>query len=178
MVDFNSILGKVQLEMVLFQFEGEPIVFILRKRSRARYLCINTGYGFEPSWLIARVSEKTIIRMIGDEISILNALSETKENVFMVYQRNGEIEYERKMFDDIEKSELPDADEKLNNYNLSDYVQQLQNEEIRKEYNPGKKQNQVIYAVDSPFIVQNDIDNYKEAKKIKAFEGKIEYAEG
>ncbi|SFC94128.1 DUF6575 domain-containing protein [Butyrivibrio sp. YAB3001] len=172
-------LGKMSIERVLFSFENEPIVFICKNKSGIRYICINTGYGYEPSWLLARSSKRTIIKMLRDEISVLEAMAESLYDIVFIHETEGEIRCERLPFTSIDEKELPDANEKLQNGNISDYIQQLENEEISKDYVCSRKEkmiiNEVFTAPESSII---DYDNYCKSKKMGQIKSFIEYAEG
>ena len=173
-----SLLGKVNIERVLFSFEGEPIVFICKNRLGTRYICVNTGYGFEPSWLIARSSKKVIIKMLKDEISIFKAISESIDSIFVVHQVADKLEYQRLPFDRIDRSELPDENETLQNSNVSEYIQQLESEELLKDYCRLKKSCQIKKIIAAPVMQKTGDGEYSSIKKFKRKSEPVEYIEG
>ena len=120
--------GQLNIEKVLFEFEREPIVFICNNTEGVRFVCVNTGYGFEPCWIVAKVSIPTITRMLKDEISVLDAISKTKDKVLLLKEVNGEVEIKRLRYEDIDHSELPDANVRVQSSKCADYIQFLQNE--------------------------------------------------
>lgn len=163
--------GQLNIEKVLFEFEREPIVFICKNTTGARFVCVNTGYGFEQCWIVAKVSIPTITRMLRDEISVLDAISKTKNKVLLLKEGNGGIEAISLDFKDIDHSELPDANVKVQNPKCADYIQFLQNE-MYEHYTPIKAeeiQSNRDYVIDFVNAVTANIDysSYKVAGKEK-----------
>ncbi len=170
-----SLLGKVKIERVLFAFENEPIIFVCKNKGGTRYICVNTGYGFSPSWLVAQSSKKTIIKMLKDEISILDAVAESNRSIIVVHQDGEDMSFERMPFDAIDPDELPDKHEKLHNGGIADYIQQLENEEIRKNYKNTLRKYNFKTVLNIPERINTDIDRFGKLKESKKM---VEYIEG
>ena len=178
MFDKITMLGKVEMDKVLFRFEDEPIIFVCKNKSGSRFLCINTGYGFEPTWLIARSTRKTLLKMLMNEISVLDALSESDSSIFIVRDDADGDKYERMPFKEIDNSELPDASEKLDGQGLSEYIQKLENEEFSKEFMRSTERKAVVTSVIPSVDIRPELKKYSDLIPIKSQECNVDYAEG
>ena len=152
--------GQLNIEKVLFEFEGEPIVFICKNNRRSRFVCVNTGYGFEPSWIVAKANITTIIRMLKDEISVLDTISKTADKVLLLKENKMGLEAIYLAYNDIDPMELPDDNAKVQNTKCVDYIQFLQNE-MYKSYGPVKamgRKNNEGFVIDLVNTVAGNFD--------------------
>lgn len=122
-------IGNLYIEKVLFEFDKVPMVFICQNLKKDRFLCLCTDCITGYSWMIAKIERRTLIKLINDKISILNAIKETKNKIYIVNKEKGEYTYSKYNFKDIPLDELPDENEKLENHFLKEYIYQLEFEE-------------------------------------------------
>lgn len=179
----SQYFGQLSIERVLFEFEGEPVVFVCKNVSGARFICINTGYGFESNWIVAKVRIATLISVIRDEISVLDAVMRSGEKVLLLRDDGSGITGRRLNYEDIDPDELPDADAKVHNTRLGDYVQYLQNQDFTKNYRIIKAQDkseslgQVVSFYDNS-LNGVDLSIYRKQGRPKRTKGKYVFAEG
>ena len=116
--------------------------------------------------------------MLKDEISIFKAISESIDSIFVVHQVADKLEYQRLPFDRIDRSELPDENETLQNSNVSEYIQQLESEELLKDYSRLKKSCQIKKIIAAPVMQKTGDGEYSSIKKFKRKSEPVEYIEG
>lgn len=79
-----SAIGELFIEKILFEFDKEPIVFVCRNYKMDRYLCLCTDSIESYSWMVTYVSIDTLIDLLLDKISILQAFKYSSDEVYIL----------------------------------------------------------------------------------------------
>lgn len=138
MTYFEDVLeyGDLKVEKVLFMFDNLPIIFVCTDSKKRRYLCQCTDIILGYSWMITQITYEILIRMIQNEISVLDAFKKSGHLIIIAERMSdGKMDYRKMKFDDIDDDDLLDPDEKLDNPNLDNYIQFLREQEIKEEEN-------------------------------------------
>lgn len=133
MLYFKNIseIGNLYCEKILFEFDKIPMIFVCYNNGKKnRYLCVCTDCIIGNSWMLAKIERTTLIDLIKDKISILKAFEETNDKIYIINKDTAGYSYLKYDFVNIPPDELPDADEKLENPFLKNYLNQLEFEEI------------------------------------------------
>lgn len=168
-------IGELTEEKILFEFDKIPIIFVCHNQTRKKYLCVCTDCIVGYSWLLTEITRTTLIELIKDKISVLKAFEISKNKIYSINREENQYSYEKYNFADIPEEELPDAEEKLENPFLTDYLAQLEVEDsvtnVRWEMEDILK---AFFIVSKPKTVnmeinisndrENDINKYSESK--------------
>lgn len=73
--------GKLELEHTFYSY-GEPILFVCRAKENTRFLCSCCKLSEE--WILVRVSEADLIKLIDETITIRNIFVNCGEPPFML----------------------------------------------------------------------------------------------
>lgn len=120
-----SAIGELFIEKILFEFDKEPIVFVCRNYKMDRYLCLCTDSIESYSWMVTHVSIDTLIDLLLDKISILQAFKYSSDEVYILDKLGNKTDIRKYRFEDIPEDELPDEKEKLENKNINEYLSKL-----------------------------------------------------
>lgn len=132
---FKNVLeiGDLSLDKVLFEFEKLPIIFVCRDREEFYYFCLCTDMIIDNTWMLTKVSRGLLLKLLDNEISILDIFKMSGDEVIIINQHGENISCEKKKFQDIPEDELPEENEKLENPCLADYRERLQDEMYKKK---------------------------------------------
>lgn len=132
MTYFRSVLevGDLYLDKILFEFDKNPMIFVCKDQKEDYYLCLCTDVIIEYTWMITKVSRENLLKLLLDEIPILDIYKSSLEPIIIAKQQKNVILYEEKYFDEIAEEDLPEENEKLENPYISDYIEKLKSELI------------------------------------------------
>ncbi|MCI9615422.1 MAG: hypothetical protein HFG93_09755 [Dorea sp.] len=117
--------GLLLLEQILFSFEGIPMVFVCIDKECNRYLCICDDVINEEAWLIVKIDDNRLLRILNDEDTVLSAFRDQK--VIIVNRgAGGEFKYNFVDYCEIDPDELPLCDQylEMKEY-LTEYIDKL-----------------------------------------------------
>ena len=133
MIYFNiSGIGVLTLDKILFEFDNLPILVVCLDTSGNRYFCLCTDPIMEFPWLISRISLNSLIDVIQNKISVLDAFKNSNNKIYLYNDLKKYVEQVFIYFNDIPEDELPDDSEKLENPNLTDYLNSLCSEYLNQ----------------------------------------------
>lgn len=137
MIEFKNILeiGNLYNEKVLFAFDKIPIVFVCHNINGDRFLCLCTDCIVGYSWMITQVERDILIKLIKDEVPILEVFKRSEGKIYIVDRDKDKYSYNRYDYADIPINELPDENERLENPFLKDYLRQLELEDVIEHAN-------------------------------------------
>lgn len=124
---FNNVpcVGLLVLEKILFSFENIPIVFVCVDADKKRYLCVCDDVIDEESWIIVKISDYKLLRVLNDDETILSAFE--NNHVIVADKAFGEdIRYNEIAYCEIDADELPLCDQylEMKEY-LSEYIDKV-----------------------------------------------------
>lgn len=118
-------IGSLRLEETLFSFEGTPILFVCIDKDNIRYFCLCDDIIDEESWIIVQISNETLLKVLNDEITVLNAFK--NKNILIANKSfNKTIKYTIEEYNKIDPDELPVSDQylEMREY-LSNYINRI-----------------------------------------------------
>lgn len=130
----NAKIGSLFSEKILFQFDHAPILVVCVNEKMERYLCLCTDNIVNETWMLTRVNENQLMKLIKDEITVYRVFESSLHEIFLVERDGLEYTYKEYCFSDIPEDELPDKEEKLENPYLNEYFSFL--EQQWKEKSP------------------------------------------
>jgi len=84
MIYFNiSGIGVLTLDKILFEFDNLPILVVCLDTSGNRYFCLCTDPIMEFTWLISRISLNSLIDVIQNKISVLDAFKNSNNKIYL-----------------------------------------------------------------------------------------------
>lgn len=106
-------LGSLTLKNILYFFE-EPIIFTLLSISEhKRYLCLCSEIRFERKWILTRISDEILNKMIQNEITICEAFEREKENIYIVQYFKEGYKVKTCSYNELDPLDLPKTTERL-----------------------------------------------------------------
>ena len=105
-------INSLFMEQVLFSFENIPMIFVCVDSSQSRYLCVCDDIIEEQSWIISKIQNSTLLRILNDEITVLNAFKD--KDVWVATKKAGQdMMYQFVQYNHIDIDELPLCDQYL-----------------------------------------------------------------
>lgn len=112
-------IGNLYLEKVFMKFEDENILFICTDDNKQRYLgvCYETRMALK--WVICKVSDQMILKMLFGTITVRACFEEEKKVLLIHYTEADGENAEWRMLDAVNPQILPDEDFYLK-YNMNE----------------------------------------------------------
>ncbi len=130
-VFFNDVpnIGDLYINMVLLEFELEPVLFVCKDSYSNFFLCICDDFiDAKRSWITIKIPVEDLLDVINDKITLLSAFKKSKNKTIIIdYNPDKKIyDYRMANFSDIDETELPCEDQYLDEKeNFDDYIDYL-----------------------------------------------------
>lgn len=107
---FNNVIGigNLKIDNIIFDYEY-PVLFTCLDNSNKLYLCVCCEIREEQRWIVTKVDENILIKLLSDEITIWDAFNNRYDDNYIIrYFGEGKEEKSEKVkFKDIDKEDLP-----------------------------------------------------------------------
>lgn len=130
--------GRLVVEKILFEFDKIPMIFVGQDTNKKRFLCLCTDCIEGDTWLVTKIERKVLLELIANKIPVLDAYKKANGYIYVINKEKNIYKQEKYLFANIPEDELPDADEKLDNPFLEDFVSVLEKEERQLHFSVQK----------------------------------------
>lgn len=101
-------LGNLYIDKILFEFENIPIVFICKNDNNDMCLCLCTDSITEYTWLVTKININLLNQIMHDEVFVYEGFKNSNESIYLINQKDNHFLYNKYLFSDLPKSELPE----------------------------------------------------------------------
>lgn len=118
-------IDSLFMEQILFSFENVPIVFVCVDKKENRYLCVCDDIIDEESWLIVKIDNVSLLKILNDDATVLSAFID-KKIIIANRKFRQNIKYDMVEYNSINKDDLPVSDQYLEMKNsLKVYIEKI-----------------------------------------------------
>lgn len=170
-----GVFSDLYLEKVLFEYEGEPIIFICSNKKK-KFLCNCYDFRYELKWILSETNNNIILNLLDNEVTLRDAfLLSDKKKIQIIIDENDKTNIKELNANDIDMSILPaeGVGLRVNTSGISAYMLQLSKEikanTVFEEKYEFKEINQ--YYINSGF----DVNEMRQKINFEYYENTLNY---
>lgn len=140
-------IGDLFLDNVLYEFEGEPILFLCLDKYNQIYFCLCSDFRYEQKWIVAKCDIDILELLVEKKIDILSLFMASKNLFIIKMDLQGNEASSKINTEEVNELDLPEKGVYLkgNKDDLKKYLRSLATK-TKENVNPKKsKDNELLF---------------------------------